>query len=80
MHTYLKADGIYTVGIYHPRCDAGGVWWDWIGLKDFSREYEAAAYACFLNGGCDATPLQAARFTELRAMHLEPAEDEEATA
>jgi len=66
MHTYLKADGIYTVGIYHPRCDADGVWWDWIGLKDFSREYEAAAYACFLNGGCNAIPLQAARFTELR--------------
>ena len=61
MHTYRKQDGLYIVGYWTP--DGETAMWE--PLKDFTREYDAAAYVSFLNGGSDATPLGAARFTEL---------------
>jgi hypothetical protein len=81
MHSYIKTDGLYTVGIYHPRnYDDGTVAWEWYGLKDFTREYDAAAFAAFMNGGGDVTPMDAARFTELHRLPSQEQQDEETTA
>jgi hypothetical protein len=76
MHTYRKTDsGVYTVGFCSPSTGEVLEWHDWHPLKDFEREYDAAAFACFLNGGADATPMGAARHTELRRV---PAEEDRA--
>ena len=72
MHTYRRADGLFTVGIYHPYTDAEGVvTWEWEGLRDYTQEYWAAAYANFLNGG-NGEALTAARLINIRP--LQPAE------
>jgi len=47
MHSYRKDEGGSWRAGYH--CPASGTW-DWLG-PSFAYEYEAAAYACFLNGG-----------------------------
>jgi hypothetical protein len=73
MHTYRRSDGLYTVGYWLN--DDGGT--EWHPLQDFAEEYRAAAYACFLNGGADATPMGAARHIGL-LRPVEIAENEEA--
>jgi hypothetical protein len=60
MHVYRKTEkGLYTVGYY----TISGGFQDWHPLKDFSKEYNAAAFVHFLNGGT-GSPIDAARFTE----------------
>jgi len=72
MHTYRHYSGLYVVGFWIAENEGTG----WYPIREFPREYDAAAFVSFLNGGHGATGLEAARFTELR--RSEKVEHEEA--